>query len=205
MSSSDAPLPSPLLSMISPEGNSTSVTKLMMFSTSKELRLFSASPVVVITSTACAVDVSAVDVSGVDVSDVDVSRLDDVVLGVGCVDACVVKINFGSRMVLGLESLLLALTMIPPSTLTVTVFSGGLGIFVVVVVVIVVVVVTFVVVVVFGVGKVLILVVVVAVDDLVVVVVIMAGVVETFLFLGLTGGVMRIEGRCLGFSELLSL
>ena len=136
--------------------------------------MFSCSPSVV-----ARLDVTAVEVSGD---------------GVG-VDI-VVKINLGSSIVLlvVLEFLLRAFTMIPPSTFSVTVFNGVVVVEVVVVIVVVVVVVVVVEVVI----------VVNFVIDFFVVVTETVGpeVDESFLLRGLTGGVMRIEGRPLGFSEL---
>ena len=108
----------------------------------------------------------------------------------------VVKINLGSSIVLlvVLEFLLRAFTMIPPSTFSVTVFNVVVVVEVVVVIVVVVVVVVVVEVVI----------VVNFVIDFFVVVTETVGpeVDESFLLRGLTGGVMRIEGRPLGFSEL---
>ena len=141
--------------------------------------MFSCSPSVV-----ARLDVAAVEVSGD---------------GVG-VDI-VVKINLGSSIVLlvVLEFLLRAFTMIPPSTFSVTVFNGVVVVEVVVVIVVVVIVVVVVVVVVVEV-----VIVVNFVIDFFVVVTETVGpeVDESFLLRGLTGGVMRIEGRPLGFSEL---
>ena len=114
----------------------------------------------------------------------------------GSVLLSVVKINLGSSIVLlvVLEFLLRAFTMIPPSTFSVTVFNGVVVVEVVVVIVVVVVVVVVVEVVI----------VVNFVIDFFVVVTETVGpeVDESFLLRGLTGGVMRIEGRPLGFSEL---
>ena len=137
--------------------------------------MFSFSPTVVV-----AVEVSR-EVVGVDTGS-------SVVLSV-------VKINLGSSIVLSVVFvfLLRAFTMMPPSTFTVTFFN------VVVVVVVVVVMVVVVVVVVVEV------VVVNFVIDFFVVVTetsVVPEVDESFLLRGLTGGVMRIEGRTLGFSEL---
>ena len=143
--------------------------------------MFSCSPSVV-----ARLDVTAVEVSGD---------------GVG-VDI-VVKINLGSSIVLlvVLEFLLRAFTMIPPSTFSVTVFNGVVVVEVVVVIVVVVIVVVVIVVVVVVVEVVI---VVNFVIDFFVVVTETVGpeVDESFLLRGLTGGVMRIEGRPLGFSEL---
>ena len=136
--------------------------------------MFSCSPSVV-----AKLDVATVEVSGD---------------GVGVY--IVVKINLGSSIVLlvVLEFLLRAFTMIPPSTFSVTVFNGVVVVEVVVVIVVVVVVVVVVEVVI----------VVNFVIDFFVVVTETVGpeVDESFLLRGLTGGVMRIEGRPLGFSEL---
>ena len=140
--------------------------------------MFSCSPSVV-----ARLDVVAVEVSGD---------------GVG-VDI-VVKINLGSSIVLlvVLEFLLRAFTMIPPSTFSVTVFNGVVVVEVVVVIVVVVVVVVVVEVV---------IVVNFVIDFFVVVTkprVVPEVLDESFLLRGLdlAGGVIRIEGRPLGFSEL---
>ena len=151
------------------------------------------------------VSVSSVDVSILEV----VSRFVEAVgFVVGSVDDSVVKINFGSRMI-GLEVLLLALTMMPPLTFTVAdfdveTFDDVVGTFDAVVRTFDVVFRTFVVVVAEGELKTFTVLVLleVAVVDLVVVV---PEIEETFLFCVLTGGVMRIEGRFLGFCELFPL
>ena len=144
-----------------------------------------------------------VSVSSVDVSILEVVSwfVEAVGFVVGSVDDSVVKINFGSRMI-GLEVLLLALTMMPPLTFTVADFD--VETFDVVVRTFDVVFRTFVVVVVEGELKTFTVLVLieVAVVDLVVVV---PEIEETFLFRVLTGGVMRIEGRFLGFCELFPL
>ena len=157
---------------------------------------------------------SAVKISSlaVDVSIVEVSGFVTAVVVVVCsVDASVVNMNFGSRIGLGEEFLLRALTMMPPSTFTVTVFNVVTGSIVVVVVVcdvfdietvLIGVVVVEVVEDVVGVVAVEDVVGVVAVENVVAVV---AKVEETFLLRGLAGGVIRIEGRFLGFSELFPL
>ena len=117
------------------------------------------------------------------------------------VDASVVKMNLGSRIGLGDKFLLRALTMMPPSIFFDTVFDVVTeSFFVVVVVGDIFDVISFLmllVVVEVGVG-----VGVVAVE---VVVDVVAKVDETFLLRGLAGGVIRIEGRFLGFSELFPL
>ena len=110
----------------------------------------------------------------------------------------VVKINLGSSNVLWvvLAFFLRAFTIMPPSTFTVTVFDVVLVMVVVIVVVIVVVVVVVVVEV---------IVVNFVIDFFVVVTgprVVPEVLDESFLLRGLAGGVMRIEGRALGFSEL---
>ena len=112
----------------------------------------------------------------------------------GSVLLSVVKINLGSSIVLWVlwEFLLRAFTMMPPSTFNVTVFN----VVVVVVVVVVMVVVVVVVVVEVVVGN-------FVIDFFVVVTeTVLPEVEESFLLRGLAGGVMRIEGRSLGFSEL---